>query len=551
MAKTLEQLLIKLKVDGVEGVTQLKGSLRQLSQATKFSDKDVEKLTNGIRNYSRVAGGSEKVVKGQISAFKGLREQVEIGGKAYKELTSDIERYEKRLNSLGNTSESTGQKLLTFSQALSQFPGRKPAAFSAQIAALNKELANTKVNTDAYLLQLRRIQEKERDFQQAVNRQAVIARSRSAVEDPIDLRSAIGNVGELPKTTAALQLQISELRDSLKDLDFTSSKYADTQREILGIERQLNEIASRQVEAIKGVTEQQRRAEQLVERSRGRKQRLLSNQAATNAEYDAALAAHIASPAMPTRELSNLYQSIGQISTAGMAREIEMMGNSYSKVAADIKQASLAGNKSVSSLQAQKLAFTNLRNVLDPTSREFRKVSKEILLIDRRLNKLNVSASKFSKANILQGAGAIASASIFGGPLGALGSILGFVAGGPGGAAVGGGLGASANVLVDYAAQIAQLNTQLNLAKQTLALASTGQQEYNTLLDIARNISRDYAVGLKETIGGFSQVAVAARANNLTLEETETIYRGLVSAGIAFGNPNKISTQSSGPLCRC
>ena len=112
---------------------------------------------------------------------------------------------------------------------------------------------------------------------------------------------------------------------------------------------------------------------------------------------------------------------------------------------------------------------------------------------------------------------------------------LGFALGGPGGAALGGGLGTAANVLVDFGRQIAEVNTELNLSKQTLAVAANGQKEYNTLLKVARNISRDYAVSLKETIGGFSQVAVAARANNLTLQETETIFRGLVSAGIAFG----------------
>ena len=72
-------------------------------------------------------------------------------------------------------------------------------------------------------------------------------------------------------------------------------------------------------------------------------------------------------------------------------------------------------------------------------------------------------------------------------------------------------------------AQLAEYTTQLNLAKQTLALAANGQEEYNKLLKTARSISQDYAISLKETIGGFSQVAVAARANNLTLKETETI----------------------------
>ena len=537
MAKTLEELLIKLGVDGIDEVKQLKGSLRQLQQTAKISDQDIERLAKGIKNYTRVVGTSERALRGQIAALKGAREQAQIGGKAYNDLSRDIERYENRLKSLGNTSEATGRKALSAAQILAQFPARKPTSFSIQINQLNKDLGDLKVNTDQYVRLLREIQEREASFRQAQARQAVIARGQTAaagqLSDPrflINLQSP-----ELPRTTAALSLRVSELKENLQNLDFTSTQYRDTQREILSIEKQLSDATNQRIEAIKGVTDQQRRAEQLAERSRGRKQRLLANQKAADAEYNAALGAHIAAPAMPTRQLSSLYQSIGRISAAGMAREVEMMGNSYRKVAADINLAARAGGNSISSLQGQRVAFDNLRNVLDPTSREFRQVSRQIQTLDRRLGKLTQTSNRFSKANLLQGAGAVASSAIFGGPFGALGSLLGFGLGGPGGAALGGGLGASANILVDYGRQIADLNTQLNLSKQTLAVAANGQKEYNTLLGIARNISRDYAVSLKETIGGFSQVAVAARANNLTLKETETIFRGLVASGIAFG----------------
>ena len=535
MAKTVGDLLIKLGVDGIEGVSALKGSLRQLSQATRLSDKDIEKLTSGIKNYSRVAGSSEKAIRGQVAALKGLREQAQIGGKAYNDLARDIERYEKKLRSAGNASEETGKKVATAAQLLAQFPARKPSAFSAQINQLNKDLADLKVNSDAYVLQLRKIQEREDAFRQAQARQSVIARAQTAAGGLVDIRAAIPIDTALPKTTAALSLRVSELKTKLQDLDFTSNQYRDTQREILGIEKQLAEIGNRRIEAIKGVTDQQRRAEQLAERSRGRKQRLLANQSAADAEYNAALGAHIAAPAMPTRELSNLYKSIGQISAAGMAREVEMMGNSYRKVAGDINLAARAGGNSIASLQGQRVAFENLRNVLDPTSREFRQVSRQIQALDKRLGKLTQTTSRFSKANLLQGAGAIASAGIFGGPLGALGAGAGFALGGPAGAVLGAGVGAAADSLRQQLAQLAEYTTQLNLAKQTLALAANGQEEYNKLLKTARSISQDYAISLKETIGGFSQVAVAARANNLTLKETETIFRGLVSAGIAFG----------------
>ena len=535
MAKTVGDLLIKLGVDGIEGVEALKGSLRQLSQATRLSGKDIDKLTTGIKNYSRVVGSSEKTLRGQITALKGLREQAQLGGASYIKLTRDIERYEKRLQSLGKTAGGTAEKLSTVNQVLGgQIPARKPAAFGRQISALNKGLSELSVTSDAYLRLLRQIQEREQAFTQAQARQAVIGRAQTAAEGPVDKRTFFQIDKELPNTTRALNLRLSELQETLVDTNLSSEKYRNTQREIIEIEKRLADATNRRVEAIKGVTDQQRRAEQLAERSRGRKQRLLANQSAADAEYNAALGAHIASPAMPTRELSNLYKSIGQIQTTGIAAEIEMMGNSYKKVANDIKRTSLASRDSISSLQGQRVAFMSLRDVLDPTSQDFRQVTKEVERLDKRLEKLN-RKPRINRQSLLQGAGTIASAGIFGGPEGALGAAGGFALGGVPGAVVGAGVGAVASQLRQQLAELAEYTTKLNLAKQTLALAANGQDEYNKLLQIARNISQDYAVSLKGTIEGFSQVAVAARANNLTLGETETIYRGLVSAGVAFG----------------
>jgi tape measure domain-containing protein len=85
------------------------------------------------------------------------------------------------------------------------------------------------------------------------------------------------------------------------------------------------------------------------------------------------------------------------------------------------------------------------------------------------------------------------------------------------------------------AAGVAEYATQLTLAKITLAQASTGIQQYNQQLQIARNVSKDYSVGLLETINGYAQVAIAAKANGLSVAQTENIYRGVIATGAAFG----------------
>ena len=155
---------------------------------------------------------------------------------------------------------------------------------------------------------------------------------------------------------------------------------------------------------------------------------------------------------------------------------------------------------------------------------------------DRRLERNIAKKSKGRQrlATAGQTVGAVAAAGVFGGPEGAIGATIGAF-GGPGGALVGGAIGAQVGMLRQSAAGVAEYATQLTLAKITLAQASTGIQLYNQQLQIARNVSKDYSVGLLETINGYAQVAIAAKANGLSVAQTENIYRGVIATGVAFG----------------
>ena len=136
----------------------------------------------------------------------------------------------------------------------------------------------------------------------------------------------------------------------------------------------------------------------------------------------------------------------------------------------------------------------------------------------------------------------VAIGGFFGGPEGLAGSAAGALAGslfGPGGMVAGAQLGASAGLAAQQArlgaTAVADMVAQLNLAKTALAQVSANQVDYNQKLEFSRQVSTDYSVGLQATIEGYSKVTAAAAANGLTLKETETIYRGLLASGVAFG----------------
>lgn len=160
--------------------------------------------------------------------------------------------------------------------------------------------------------------------------------------------------------------------------------------------------------------------------------------------------------------------------------------------------------------------------------------------LENRVNRKKQRRSSFREVGNV--ASNVAIGGFFGGPEGLAGSAAGALAGsffGPGGMVAGAQLGASAGLAAQQArlgaTAVADMVAQLNLAKTALAQVSANQTDYNQKLEFSRQVSTDYSVGLQATIEGYSKVTAAAAANGLTLKETETIYRGLLASGVAFG----------------
>jgi lambda family phage tail tape measure protein len=247
-----------------------------------------------------------------------------------------------------------------------------------------------------------------------------------------------------------------------------------------------------------------------------------------------------------TSEIKLRIKAEGEAVFQGLSAKLNNLANQTTISSAKFKVLSnelrdvqeKTGANSIKTLKDYAASWRELANSVDIASKEFKQATAQ--------------ASKFeaqaAKAQGRRGGGggrfgAIAAGASFLGPdelVGAAGgAALGSVI--PGlGTAAGAGAGALVGSVVirplrQASAAIANYNNDLNLAKITLAQASSSQEDYSRNLQIARKVSDDYALSLKETISGYAQVSVAARANGLSLKETETIYRGVVAAGVAFG----------------
>ena len=215
------------------------------------------------------------------------------------------------------------------------------------------------------------------------------------------------------------------------------------------------------------------------------------------------------------REISNLYNQIANIGMSKINADIDRMGKSYEEVRKDILAASKAGNKSVQSLNAQKSAFVQLRDGMNPASKGFKQLTKDIQNTDKALMRL--SANKFSGANLRRTGQSILGAGFVGGPAGFLGAGLGAgiealrPGGDMAGGAITGGLVAS-QVLTPVSQAIGGATTyasDIEKAKIALKGITKDQENYDVAMAAAAKATELYNVPQEVAIKGMTRLSAA------------------------------------------
>lgn len=558
MAKTVKPIAVELGIKGGEQLAKLNSAFRQLAKTIKITDRGLEDARQGIIEYGKSANNSVAVIKGQIAALEGLKEQADINGEVFRKISKDIKSYSADLRKAEEATDSLEKKTKSLAQVQTQFTSKSAAGLNKNLAATRQNLEKLTPLTEEYGASLQQLVNIEGALQRASARELVAARAGAAtvrfarggdVTGQIAAFTEIASkdVANIPNTLSGIRLRLSELNEDLSNVNVSSESYKNIQKEILEVEKKLAAATGQKVEKLKGVTDQQRRAEELAERSLGRRRRnaelakrsIAGFESSERREVIGALGqvsgAEFLAAQQQVREISSLYKNIGDIGLTKVTASIEMMGKSYKEVAQDIRNATAASNNSISSLNNQRASWIALRNQLDPAGRDFREVTKEIEKVDRALEKSNSRRRKFSAGAAAQTAGAAISGGIFGGPEGFLGGVAGGIIGGPGGAFAGAAAGAQLAQLRKAAGEVAAYVAELNLAKATLAGVSKDQLEYNQNLEFARKISGKYALRIKDVIESFAGVTAAAKANNLTVKETQQVFEGITASGIAFG----------------
>jgi lambda family phage tail tape measure protein len=322
------------------------------------------------------------------------------------------------------------------------------------------------------------------------------------------------NIGPVdPRSPQGLQQRIVQLQQEASLLAAGTSEYVKRQREINELQRQYQQLNS----SIVG----------------------LGNSYSTAATKAREFTAEQLAAAQRS---TNLYlNNSGQRSTDAANRAEFLAGSYAGENSLPLNPNSEGGmQQRIRQLQSQASAVAMNED-------EYRKLRLELIALEGQYKKLSLvetdaetaARRRAERSDKLKYVGRtvrnVAAAGYFGGPEGLAGAAIGGIMGGPAGAEIGAGIGLAAQQVRMQAAAITDLVAKLNLAKTSLAQVSTGQADYNQKLQFARQVSTDYTVGLQTTIEGYAKITAAAAANGLTLKETETIYKGLLASGVAFG----------------
>ena len=167
MAGQVGKLTLKAVIDGFEDVQGLGKALKDISEKAKKTDKAFEITTRRIREFGKATFKTNEGLKGQISAFEKLRGRTDFQGRAYKNLTLEINSLNRELRErLGLEKQiqaSSGRRKGTIT------PGPGDAAFLATgfgSVKTNEDFARRQSALQGLLLQrtFNDLNEKQKDF---------------------------------------------------------------------------------------------------------------------------------------------------------------------------------------------------------------------------------------------------------------------------------------------------------------------------------------------------------------------------------------------------
>lgn len=541
MARQIEDIVLRLKNEGFENLDKIKGSFRELNKVTGFTETEIARLRKEVLDFDKGVGKSTQTLRGQTDALKALQTQAVINSTLYKQLGND-------LKSLGGAYKeaATGAKAFTDAQLKSQFVGSKPATFEPQIAALKRDLRELSVYSRQYTETLTEIQRRQIPFNAALGRQNIIASFEAYQQGG---KGGGQGLPALPNTNAALSQSIQEVTDKFANLERGTRDWRKAANELKRLSREAADgfqfmsagaiEAKTRLDALRtslkqvggGFAEFSRNPLQFTQTAADRA--AIQKSIERNRRKRGLLGAQVSDTPFGPAEPTELFRNIAGIQ--GQQVTNQLLGRSYTDVAASIRQVSASSDGSLNSLRAQRTAWESLRNALGDNKVALREVDKEIGQLDRRIEKRSLGRGKLTGMQLAQGVGAALSGGIFGGPEGLIGGLGGLAVGGVGGAFAGAAFGAQLAGLRQAGAAAATYAAEVRRLQLALQGIVSTFDDYKAALAAVDSASRTYNVPVREATQQFTKLSAAVLGSGGTIKDAENTFKGLTASVLATG----------------
>jgi len=504
---------------------KITGQIEKLSAAIASGTLEAEDLNIALRKLEllRVGAGRGPV------AFRADVFSSQLGVDYFARLRKEYDNLEK-------TQAAITQRISEVNTELQNVSGyERRRSLTLELIRLNKELQQSIVNVTTreqfQAMAIRQRMGSARESYAASGFGAFSAEIRQRTaggEFTPGMQRARGRAEESARERRELE-QIAQLQQEINRLE---GEYVDSARSAVQTiqnlqlkrhEEFMSQIAAEDAAQKKAFQEQQSREEREYQRRVAIGRQMRTGEFASRRLIG-----------MPNQELSQLYGGIVRIGQADQTRQLEMMGRGYDEVANDIRKVTAASNGSVSSLNAQRSAWSSLRDILDPASQQFKKVTGEIERVDKALEKTQRRRRGMSPMQMTQAAGAAISGGIFGGPEGFLGGAIGAI-GGVGGAFAGAAIGAQVGGLRRQLGEFADYAAQIQKLQIALRGVAGSQVEFNRAMAAASSVTEELNVPQDVAIQGMTRLTAAVKGAGGGVADAELAFRNINSAIIATG----------------
>ena len=120
MAQNPTVLAIQAKIDGLQGLNQLKSALRGIGTQAKSADNDITGLADEIIKFAKETGNSINSLEAQKRAFDALKRSVEINSAEFKRAQQEIKRIDQALDEARGTVVSYSKNSISALRAQKQ-----------------------------------------------------------------------------------------------------------------------------------------------------------------------------------------------------------------------------------------------------------------------------------------------------------------------------------------------------------------------------------------------------------------------------------------------